>query len=120
MVWTDPRGEFGVIGALIGGGSNLLFQAGKNYLLYGDLVTALRCVDIKSVVISTFFGAIGVSPLKAIQTGGIRSAAGVQGVITLAKLQGGLQPVTIGDSCECRVPASRKSFVLDLIGSFQF
>jgi hypothetical protein len=117
---VDPTGEFGIVGALIGGGSNLGFQFIKNYLLYGNALTALRWVDIKSVTISAAFGAVGVSPLKALKTGGLKSAGAVQGIISYAKLEAGFAPITIGDECECRVPEERKSVIADLIGTLQF
>ena len=118
--YVDPRGEFGILGAIIGGGSNLLFQLVKNYLIYGDPLTALRCVDIKSVAFSAAFGAIGVSPVTAFQTGGLGSAVGVQGIISYAKLEGGFSPVRVGDECECKIPEGRNAWALEILGSLQF
>jgi RHS repeat-associated protein len=116
----DPRGEFGLAGAALGGLSNFGFQLAKNYLLYGDAWTALICVDIKSVAISAALGAVGVSTLKAFKTGGLGSAAATQGIGSYAKLEAGFDPVRFGTECECKIPERRKSWIADLIGTLQF
>jgi RHS repeat-associated protein len=120
--WVDPKGEFiaNAVGAAVGGVSNLGFQFVRNYLIYGDYLTALRCVDIKSVVISAAFGFVGVSPIAAYRTGGVKSAVSVQGIITYSKLEAGFAPIRIGDECECQIPEDRRSLIDDIFGTFQF
>ncbi|MCX2836405.1 RHS repeat-associated core domain-containing protein [Microbulbifer thermotolerans] len=62
--YTDPTGEFGVPGALIGGGIDLFLQLSQN-------VWNLSCVNPWQVA--------GAAPLGAV-TGGLGSAAGRQGL----------------------------------------
>jgi RHS repeat-associated protein len=50
--YTDPTGEFGVVGAFFGGGIDLAIQV----LVEGK---SLRCVDLKRLAISAAAGALG-------------------------------------------------------------
>ena len=78
--WVDPNGEFGLAGALIGGGSNFGLQFIANYIKYGSALTALKCVDIKDVVISAGIGALGGSLFKVFREKGIGVALGLVAV----------------------------------------
>ena len=99
--FVDPRGEFGVVGAAIGAGSNLGLQTLANYLRYGSLSTALKCVDIKDVVISGGIGALGGSLVKAYKFKGSLGAFGFLSVSTYTKRIAAPVPIRIGDECEC-------------------
>jgi uncharacterized protein RhaS with RHS repeats len=113
--YVDPRGEFGVAGAVVGGLSNLGIQILVNYAKYGDLTTALRCVDIKDVILSAGFGFLGASPLSAARTGRYGSAGGIVVVTTWTKKITTPIPVRIGDECECDGGQGLKNGALELL-----
>jgi len=75
--YVDPRGEFGIPGAIIGGASSFGAQFFTNWIKYGDPLTALRCVDIKDVVFSAGFGFLGGGLLGPIRTKRFGAAAGI-------------------------------------------
>jgi RHS repeat-associated protein len=117
--YVDPRGEFGILGAIIGGVSNLAIQTGLNYYRYGNLKTALRCVDIGNVLLSAAFGAIGASPIGVIKTGGSSSqVSGVVGLTTFTKKVLTPVPIQVGSECECAGGRQGSPF-LDILNSLQ-
>ena len=101
--FTDPRGEFGLIGAAIGAGSSFAIQFTVNYFKYGDATTAFKCVDFGNVLLSGWMGAAGISPIAVLtKGGGIGNAAGVIGLSTFVKKYLTPGPVRIGTNCECK------------------
>lgn len=120
--WVDPRGEFGVVGALLGGGSNLVFQVGVNILRGQSIATAFNCVNWSTVAASAAFGAIGASPFSVLRSAGVHKALGVTVVTTYTK-QIEVPPAVAGSTCDCEKgnfrtgPAAR---FLDFFASMQF
>ncbi len=121
--YMDPRGEFGLLGALIGGGVNFGSQMIAGLVRYGftDFKRAFNCVDFSKVATSAAFGAIGASPLGVIRaSGSVRNAAGV-GVVKWWTDNVTTPVVRIGDECECRVESDGNSLrdrTLNLLDSF--
>jgi len=101
MRYTDPRGEFGILGAAIGAVSNLGIQIAVNYARYGWGDKLWKCVDIKNVVASGALGFVGVAPLGAVISGKYKVAAGMAAVSAFTKTYLTPMPIRIGDECEC-------------------
>lgn len=121
--YIDPTGEFGLVGALIGGGANFLSQFGKGLILYGisGYKTAFRCVDFSKVATSAAFGAVGASPFGMRKAGArIDPIAGVVGLKWWT--ENVTTPVVrIGDECECQKPESGNAFqdwLLEVMDTF--
>jgi RHS repeat-associated protein len=96
---TDPRGEFGVVGALLGGGSNLVFQMVLNYYYYQDFRKAWECIDWWDTYVATVWGALGLGPYSLIKTGQARH---IPVSSALSKLSQRIY------DCDCEVPEDRK------------
>jgi RHS repeat-associated protein len=108
MMYVDPRGEFGFLGAALGGFGNLGLQLGIN-ILYGqmDIWQALRCVNWSSVANGAAFGALGGLPVGMVVRGiwtrsgrGIAEGVGVGVLSTYVALS--LPKITSDDECECK------------------
>ena len=104
--YVDPRGERGILGGLIGGGSNALLQFGINYFYYRDIRTAARCIDLWKVWVGTVWGATGLSPNS------LRKGGQTRNIPISLFLSGNFvkhhAPITIGDDCECQIPPERR------------
>ena len=118
--YVDPRGEFGIPGAIIGGGTQLGIQVAVN-MIYGEMTLrqAINCVDLSKVAAGVFLGALGTTPAKVLKTGGgVANAVGVFGVGQLLNLE--MPPVMVGElvggeSCDCDVggfPEWMKSWII--------
>ena len=78
-----------------------------------------RCIDIKDVVASAAFGAIGASPVGVLRTGGsVRQAAEVIGITTFSKKVLAPVPFRIGDECECD-GGNKSNPLTDILRSLQ-
>ncbi|CCF97312.1 conserved hypothetical protein (fragment) [Ralstonia solanacearum K60] len=109
---TDPTGQFGLVGALVGAGLDI----GMQMIIQGK---SLECVNIGSVLTSAAVGAFtpGLLTVGGLAAGaektvatwgwlGLRDAAVWQGAGAGAgaamKAATKSKPWTIGDDCECK------------------
>lgn len=104
--FTDPTGEYGLPGAIIGAGLNAWIQFGANFYISGDFYQSVRCIDLGDVAISGFLGFIGPGFIPAAGPGGL--TAGQNSYIYFTKVLPAsfafkrLSPRTgYGDDCEC-------------------
>ena len=83
------------------------------------MVTALRCVDIKDVILSAGFGFLGASPLSALRTGRYGSAVGILVITQWTKKVTAPTPIRIGDECECNGGNGLKGGPLNFVARLQ-
>jgi hypothetical protein len=99
---VDPKGEWGIVGALLGAGGNAILQAIVNYNRYGLDLRILKCMDIKSIAVAGILGGFGVSPLSS-GWGVVRHGAGRKFgqdmFITTYTQFFATVPVVLGDEC---------------------
>ena len=104
IIKVDPRGEFGIPGALISAGFNFGTQYAVNlYDNGGDYVLALKCVNFADVLWSGFAGGFGVG-VGAWAKGSISTWQYVSGTAIGAYLKNLYPPIPVrfGTECECR------------------
>lgn len=67
----DPKGEYGLTGALGAAAFNFSVQLFSQYLLTGDFYQALQCINVVDIAISAVVGAIGPSFIANVLRGKI-------------------------------------------------
>ena len=109
---TDPKGEYGVPGALGSAAFNFAVQFSVNYYKTGDASKSFKCIDFSDVVVSGVMGFFGPGVLGNIIMGKAGPANLGRGLETalwaLTTLPAGAawKKATpswrIGDQCECK------------------
>jgi RHS repeat-associated protein len=104
--YVDPRGEFGVLGALLGAGGSLGLQFGIN-LIYGEMNfwDAVKCVDLVAVTNSAIIGASGFGPLGLAgkrQFGAAFAWWGIGNQVNRAAPNIDIGDI-VGESCDCQI-----------------
>ncbi len=56
---ADPKGEYGLIGALGAAAFNASLQFGANLWLTGDIRQSLKCINVVDVAVSAVVGGVG-------------------------------------------------------------
>ena len=105
MRWTDPRGEFGVAGAIIGAGVNLTTQIATNLYYYRDLRRAWICVDWWDTFVAGVWGAAGLGPWALYKSGQVRHIPASFGISKVFQVR--IQ-IRRGDDQCCQIPPERR------------